>query len=81
VIKLVRKVAAVAAAAVAIKEVSERFMESRQPKKSAVRRFAPSGGLLLAAGGGIAYLAATGRLNGLLNRKSEGSSPRSEAGL
>ncbi len=80
-VKLLRKVVAGAAAAVAVKKLGERFAENRQPKKSAVRRFAPSGGLLLAAGGGLAYLAATGRLNGLLNRKSQGSSPRSEAGL
>ncbi|MDQ4027508.1 MAG: hypothetical protein M3214_05575, partial [Actinomycetota bacterium] len=68
-------------AAVAIKEAAEKLQESRQPKKSAVRRFVPSGGLLLAAGGGLAYLAATDRLNGLLNRKSVAGAPRSEAGL
>jgi hypothetical protein len=80
-VRLLRRAAAVAVAAVAIKEAAEKIQESRQPQKSRVRRFVPGGGLLLAAGGGIAYLAATGRLNGLLNRKTGSGAPRSEAGL
>jgi hypothetical protein len=80
-VRLLRKAAAVAVAAVAIKEAAQKVQESRQPRKSAVRRLVPRSGLLLAAGGGLAYLAATGRLNGLLNRKTVAGAPRSEAGL
>ncbi len=80
-VRLLRNAAAVAAAVVAIKEAAERVQESRQPKTSPVKRFLPGGGALLAAGGALAYLAATGRLNGLLNRKKVAGGSRSEAGL
>jgi hypothetical protein len=80
-VRLLKKVAAVAAAAVAIKEAAEAIRESRQPKKSTARRFLPGGGLVMAAGGALAYLAATGRLNGLLNRNKTGGGTTSEAGL
>jgi hypothetical protein len=80
-VRLLRKAAGVTVAAVAIKKAAEKIQQSRQPKRSAVGRFVPGGGLLLAAGGGLAYLAATGRLNGLLNRKTVAGAPRSEAGL
>lgn len=79
--RLLRKATAVAVAAVAIKQAAEKIQQGRQPKKSSARRFLPGGGLLVAGGGALAYLAATGRLNGLLNRRTAAGDTRSEAGL
>ena len=45
----------------------DKVMEMRRPKRSLFRRAAP-GVLALAAGGGVAYLAATGRLAPIIDR-------------
>jgi hypothetical protein len=64
-----------AAVVVAAKKAFDMYQESRRPRPSAVARFGVPA-VLVAAGGAIAYLGATGKLQGIPDqiRKATGSS-------
>jgi hypothetical protein len=61
--KNLKRIVAIAAAA----KLMDKVQEMRRPKRSPLVRVAPVA-FALAAGGGIAYLAATGRLGPLVDR-------------
>lgn len=61
--KNLKRIVAIAAAA----KLVDKVQDMRRPKRSPLVRVAPTV-LALAAGGGIAYLAATGRLGPLVDR-------------
>lgn len=60
--------------AVAVKKAIDKVQEMRKPKPPVKARLGKAA-LIAAAGGGIAYLAKTGRLQALLGKVKGGSTP------